>query len=140
MNKRDFVVGACAAAAAGLGHATPGIDASDQETRAPGRLARWPDLALDTGFAAWSHYVGESFASPGLAGSLVLRSALQHHFGQGGEQFTLVFESGAAQGTHRSMLRLQHPATGQRISVFVQDAGQGKAGTSLLRAEYYHLA
>ena len=59
MNKRDFVVGACATLAAGVGQAGTAAAGTLTSPCSAGRLARLPDLATGTGFAAWSRYAGE---------------------------------------------------------------------------------
>ena len=140
MNKRDFVLGACAAVAAGAGQADVGRADVQLQPYEAGRLAHLPDLITDTGFAAWSRYAGESFDSLGLDAPLVLRSVEPHHLAPGAEQFTLVFASAPGRMVESAVLRLRHKSTGQRMDVFLQNAGPDANGVATHRAEFNVLA
>ena len=138
MNKRDFVLGACATVAAGVAQA--GVAPADGllQPCGSGRLARLPDLVEDTGYAAWTRYIGESFDSPAMDAPLVLGSVERHHLGAGAEQFTLRFQSASGCAVETTMQRLRHKATGQHVAVFLQKAGADADadGGSTYRAEF----
>jgi hypothetical protein len=144
VNKRDFVFGACAAVAASAGHA--GVAPAHELLRPGGArcLGRLPDLVTNTRYEAWCHYVGESFDSPGREAPIVLHSLDLHHPGAGAgtgtEQFTLVFESVAGPAVESAILPLRHRTTGQRVAVFLQNAGSGADGATRYRAEFNILA
>jgi hypothetical protein len=140
VNKRDFVFGACAAVAASAGHA--GVAPAHELLRPGGArcLGRLPDLVTNTRYEAWCHYVGESFDSPGWEAPIVLHSLDLDLAGPGTEQFTLVFESVAGPAVESAILPLRHRPTGQRVAVFLQNAGSGADGATRYRAEFNILA
>jgi hypothetical protein len=140
VNKRDFVLGACATLAAGAGHADVAPASEWSLPCGARRLVRLPDLVTNTRCEAWCHYVGESFDSPEWEAPIVLHSLDLHLAGPGTEQFTLVFESVAGPAVESAILPLRHRTTGQRVAVFLQNAGSGADGATRYRAEFNILA
>ena len=148
MNKRDFVLGSATTLTASVVFSTHadaaqpvvGIKNPKAQWSTAHRLARWPDLASQPDLDAWRHYVGEPFAQPlSIGHGLVLRRVEQRYSGERGEQFSLVFAPTAdaigQSGTHQ----LRHAATGQKIAVYLQAAGNDLDGRALLRADFNRL-
>jgi hypothetical protein len=140
MNKREFVVGGCAALAGAAASAhSPGTSATDGA--APARLCsqRLPDLATDMRSAAWSAYIGQRFQvqASGTATALVLREVRVQPGTQGLDQFSLAFDGGATllRGTHR----LVH-ATGQRVTLYLDPSAFVGDEPCAFRADFNLLA
>lgn len=135
MNKREFMLGACAlvgTAKADAGAAAPCTKTAETD---PARAARPPELAPDLALATWRHYLGDDFAAPG--GPLQLTEVrAEPSSGASSEQFSLLFAGpvALAAGTHA----LRH-GTGQRVSLFMQPAGLSAQGRALYRADFNRL-
>lgn len=133
MNKREFMLGACALV--GTARADGGAAAPCTQAE-PARAARPPELAPDLALAKWQHYLGEAFDAP--EGRLQLTEVRAESLAGGpsgalSEQFSLLFTGTAAltAGTH-SLLH----GTGQRIALFMQPAGLSAQGQAQYRADF----
>ena len=140
MNKREFVVGGCAALAGAA--ASAHVDGSlAADVAAPMRLRsqRLPDLATDLRSAAWSAYLGHRFQvqASGTVTALVLREVKVQPGTQGLDQFSLAFDGGATlhPGTHR----LVH-ATGQRVTLYLDPSAFAGGAPCAFRADFNLLA
>lgn len=141
MNKRNFVVGACATVAAGVSQACPGAArvarAGASEASRPGL----PELGLDADAQAWARFTGHDFLLADGAARLTLSSVQPHVMPGSGEQFTLIFAVAGVPPMAGGRTLFIRPAEGGRtLPVFMQTAGQDAKGGGLLRAEFSHLA
>lgn len=137
MNKRDFMLGACAmvgAAGTARGYA---------QVSGPGAglvgMARPPELMPDLEMSTWQHYLGDAFAVPGGRLRLTGLQVQPQPGAPGGaktEQFSLVFAGAVvlAAGMHQ----LRH-GTGQRLGLFLQPAGVSSQGHAQYRADFNRL-
>lgn len=131
MNKRDFVIGACAIA----GTAAPALASSGPQTAVHRR--RLPPLETSARLARWKRYVGLAFELDTAEGRVSLRldrieEALVDS--PGIEQFTLVFTGVDGSSVPAGMHRLSH-ASGQCLAVYLEPssgAAVGRAHFSLL--------
>lgn len=117
MNKREFVMGSCAALAAGTAAAdTAAPPMPGASAMAPGlRRQRLPDLATDQSLRAWQAYVGHEFlAADGAV--LELNEVQTLASDPTLEQFSLHFSADAAR--HGGTQSLSH-RSGQRLHLYL---------------------
>lgn len=134
MNKREFVLGACAAAFSGGGlMAAPPAAAAVAVNQ---RGLRLPALAEAPSLATWQRYLNQSFEVE-IAGKrrrLTLTAVQAEVFAAPLTQFTLVFDTSGqpwpTEGTHV----LRH-ATGQRVPVYLQPT-LGAGGAAAYQAHF----
>lgn len=140
MNKREFVVGSCAAVAGVAASARAvGAGVAEQAARAPGlRRQRLPDLATDVRGAAWQHYLGHEFAAAGGV-RLTLQNVQRHAGDRVLEQFTLRFDAGPASALTGGTQVLVH-GTGQRVSLYLDPAGSAAGGARAYHAHFCLMA
>lgn len=130
MNKRDFVIGACAVAGAGA----PALAATGPRAAAARRL---PPLESSARLTRWQRYVGQAFELDTAEGRVSLRldrieQALVNS--RDIEQFTLVFAGVDGSAVPAGTQHLLH-ASGQRLAVYLEpscSAAVGRAHFSLL--------
>lgn len=125
MNKREFVMGSCAALATGTATSdvvVPPMPVSG--AKAPGlRRQRLPDLATDQSLRAWQAYVGHEFLA--ADGSVLKLNSVQTLASDPVlEQFSLQFSTDAAR--HGGTQVLSHH-TGQRVHLYL-DAVKSASG------------
>lgn len=123
MNKREFVLGSCAAVAGSAASACPATaDVQTPARAAPGlRRQRLPDLATDVHSAAWQHYLGHDFAAADGT-RLTLQEVRLHDRDRALEQFTLRFSAGPAAVLKGGTRVLAH-SSGQRVALYLDPAG-----------------
>jgi hypothetical protein len=134
MNKREFVLGSCAAVAGGATAA--GTSRSESAIgAAPGlRRQRLPDLATDMRGAAWQRYVGHRFVTDaGVA--LQLTAVQSNDSGLPLEQFTLRFDSGSAAALPAGTHLITH-GTGQRVALYLDPDEGPQAIPGACRAHF----
>jgi len=140
MNKREFVMGGCAALAGGAACAGATTTQASTGQRQGLRSRRLPDLATDVRSQAWRAYLGHQFEAvvSGTAVPLTLREISMHGVDEANlEQFTLCFGSSSQAamplpaGTHV----LAHP-TGQRMAVYLDPATSQGAVPRAYRAHF----
>ena len=132
MNKREFVLGACATAASGAALACPAA-APTQVGQSGLRLKRLPDLATDMHSSAWQSYLGDHFTVGSLPMTLrEIKLSDGAAANQALEQFTLVFSADAAAALPTGTQTLRH-GSGQRVPLYL-DAVPAAEG---LQASYF---
>jgi hypothetical protein len=142
MNKRNFVLGSCTTLAGGLAVAAAAPGQQPALSQSHRRLQRLPDLQERAGLAEWRNYIGERFEQASFSGTgdVVLLQVAAHQADTQAQQFTLVFASVPDATPGGATRQLRHGNTGQRLSLFLQPAGQDSNGRSLLRADFNCLA
>lgn len=142
MNKREFVMGGCAALVGGAASALPPEMVQAGARPVPGlRRQRLPDLSTEPGSAAWQSYVGHRFQAQtaGAAVTLVLGGVAVRDAKAGFDQFSLSLAADAdsrlPSGTHR----LRH-ATGQEVTVYIEGTGTVGQGRTSYRADFNVMA
>jgi len=138
MNKREFVVGGCAALAGGAASALPPELAQAAAGTIPGlRRQRLPDLATEPGSAAWRPYVGHRFqaVAAGATVTLVLGGVNVRGAAAGFDQFTLSLDTEAGPGLPTGTHRLRH-ATGQEVTLYLEDTGTTGQARASHRADF----
>lgn len=126
MNKREFVLGACASAASGAALACPAA-APTQVGKSALRLKRLPDLATDLHSSAWQSYLGDRFTVGSLPMTLrQIKLTDGAQADQALDQFTLVFSADSAAALPTGTQLLVH-GSGQRVPLYL-DALPAAAG------------
>lgn len=132
MNKREFVMGSCAALAGGAASAVPPELAPAGAKPVTGlRRQRLPDLVTEPGSASWRPYVGHRFHAVAADAdvTLVLGTVSVRDLEAGFDQFTLSLHAEAGPRLPTGTHRLRH-ATGQEVMLFLEgtdNAGQARA-------------
>lgn len=119
MNKREFVLSACAAAASSAALAGPtALPAVDSAGANSGlRLKRLADLATDVSSEAWQSYLGHGFSVGAVP--LTLRAVeLSDDGGAELEQFSLLFSANSAALLQTGTQTLLH-GSGQRVALYL---------------------
>lgn len=142
MNKREFVVGGCAALAGSAASAAPSERAQAGARPAPGlRRQCLPDLATEPGSAAWQPYVGHRFQAltAGTAVTLVLGRIAVREAQAGFDQFTLSLDADAGARLPAGTHRLRH-ATGQEVTLYLESTGTAGQARASYRADFNVMA
>jgi hypothetical protein len=142
MNKREFVVGGCAALTGGAASAVlPELAPAGAKPVTGLRRQRLPDLVTEPGSASWQRYVGHRFQAltAGTAVTLVLGGVAVRETSTGFDQFSLSLGADAGprlpSGTHR----LRH-ATGQEVTVYLENTGTAGQARTSYRADFNVMA
>lgn len=126
MNKREFVMAVGGALVSGGTWAGAGASAASSQDGA----------VAQTGLQAWQQRVGERFAVFGtsMPTELVLDEVRTDADDGALQQFTLLFTRRGAPLTGGT--RVLHPAGGDALALYLDDAGTDALGRALLRANF----
>jgi hypothetical protein len=138
MNKREFVLGGCAALAGTAASAHPGGPPdADVGARIGLRRQLLPDLAGEPGSDAWRTYIGHRFQvlAAGAETTLVLGGVAARKATAGFDQFTLSLHADAGTGLPAGTYRLRH-GTGQEVTVYLESTGLAGQARASYRADF----
>lgn len=142
MNKREFVVGGCAALAGSAARAAPSRQLATGAGTVPGlRRRRMPDLATESGRATWQPYIGHRFQvdASGTAVTLVLGSINLCDASAGFDQFSLSLETVTGPRLPTGSYRLRH-ASGQEVLVYLETVDFAGRARASYRADFNLMA
>ena len=134
MNKRDFMIGACALAT-GSAPAFSACAATGADTRV--RARRLPPLAGQQRLATWQRYIAQRFEVDSKVGQRSMRLRridIAPPDRDGLEQFTLVFDERRGDALPAGTHRLRH-ASGQQLALYLEP-GQPAPGLRTYRAHF----